>query len=78
MTLQPVTPEWIAAARRGLDMSTYEFGLALGLAYTNPNPEDRRKYAGNTVQRWEREGAAPWARLAIRCLYYDRKIKPPE
>lgn len=72
-----VPGEKVTAALHALKMSCYELGLTLGLAFTNPDQEKRRKNAGDTVRRWEREGAPPWAWLAIRCLFYDRKMRPP-
>lgn len=70
-------PTKIAAARRGLGMSCSDLGLELGLAFTQANAAKRHKYAGDTIRRWERDGAPPWGWLAIRCLFYDRGLAPP-
>lgn len=72
-----VPAERISRARRDLDMSVNDLGMELGLAYTNPDPRKRRQNAGDTVRRWEREGAPPWAWLAIVGLYHYRGMVPP-
>lgn len=69
-----MTGHGLRGIRAGLGLSCADLGLTLGLAETNDDPLKRRRNAGITVRRWEKNGAPTWAIFAMRGLYAERGL----
>lgn len=66
------------AARKALNLTGADLGLALGFSATQTDPEKRRANAGRTIRDYEAKGAPTVAAHALRWMAFSGGVLRPQ